>query len=374
MIPCSMRALFKTRLPLAFALLALACSGIPIRACSVPVFRYALEKWPADPYQALVFHRGPLTEAQKALVRDLGPDGAAGVMHANSAPRLVDLDQNPAPELLDIWRQAGGTTLPWLVVRYPLSVRVPANAWSAPLQPASITQLLDSPVRKEIAERLREGESAVWVMLEVGNREKDDATAKLLETRLAYLGSVLKLPKLDAADIASGLVTLPEEALKLDFSLVRLPRNDPAEQAFVSMLLGTEADLREIGQPIVFPVFGRGRALYALIGQGINPQTIDEAATFLVGKCSCQVKELNPGVDLLLASDWDAGLKAQRIAAADLPKLSELANERPETVVISGTPAAQPAPVRRSTVVYGTIAGFIFAGLLAAGAVWWRRG
>src|SRR5512136_1886912 len=39
--------------------LAFLLSSIPSAlACSVPVFRYALERWPASPYEAVVFHRG----------------------------------------------------------------------------------------------------------------------------------------------------------------------------------------------------------------------------------------------------------------------------------------------------------------------------
>lgn len=37
-------------------------------ACTVPVFRYALERWPADDYEAVVFHRGPLDEESRALI------------------------------------------------------------------------------------------------------------------------------------------------------------------------------------------------------------------------------------------------------------------------------------------------------------------
>ena len=53
----------------------------------------------------------------------------------------------------------------------------------------------------------------------------------------------------------------------------------------------------------MIPVFGQGRALYALVGDGIKHETIDRAATFLIGKCSCEVREQNPGFDLLLASE-----------------------------------------------------------------------
>jgi hypothetical protein len=56
---------------------------------------------------------------------------------------------------------------------------------------------------------------------------------------------------------------------------------------------------------MVFPVFGRGRALLPLVGAGITEANITAAAGFLTGACSCEVKALNPGFDLLLPADWD---------------------------------------------------------------------
>src|SRR5690606_30723445 len=84
---------------------------------------------------------------------------------------------------------------------------------------------------------------------------------------------------------------------------------DAAEEVLLQMLLRCEPDLlpregEEI-RPMVFPIFGRARALYALVGGGIHPVPIERAAQFLTGPCSCQVKAENPGVDLLLAARWD---------------------------------------------------------------------
>jgi hypothetical protein len=102
------------------------------------------------------------------------------------------------------------------------------------------------------------------------------------------------------------------------------------------MLLGAEADLADATGPVVFPIFGQGRALYALVGEGIKHETIDRAATFLIGKCSCEVKEQNPGFDLLLAADWKALLAAQNAGIPDLPTMAELTKSAPVTVTISG--------------------------------------
>jgi hypothetical protein len=337
-------------------------------ACSVPVFRYALEKWAADDYQAIVFHRGPLTAAQQALTHQLSGDGTAGRLPANVSLQTVDLAQNPAPALLELWRQLSTETLPWLVLKYPQNVRLPGNLISGPLTEATTRQLLDSPVRREIVRRIAQGQSVVWVLLEIGDPPRDEAVAKLATQRLDYLATVLKLPTLEAQDIASGLVSVPAGGLKLAFSMLRLARTDPAEQVFINVLLHSEPDLGDLKEPMLFPVFGRGRALYALAGKGINHETLDEAATFLIGRCSCEVKELNPGVDLLLTADWDNLIKAQT-QPSRATQLKELA-AAPETVTITGTSAQAPAPATRQPLPTGTLA---LAALVLAGFLWWRR-
>ncbi|MHC4680903.1 MAG: hypothetical protein ACYTEK_19655, partial [Planctomycetota bacterium] len=97
--------------------------------------------------------------------------------------------------------------------------------------------------------------------------------------------------------------------LSFEFSTLSLSRSDPNEQFLLAMLLNSEPDLDEYaGEPILFPVFGRGRALYALVGEGINTDNIREAVGFLTGPCGCEVKMLNPGVDLLMAFNWDAAV------------------------------------------------------------------
>lgn len=314
-------------------------------ACSVPIFRYALEHWPADPYQAFVLHRAPLTPEQAALVRDLSPDGLAGQLHANLSVQVVDLAANPSPEVFALAQESATTPLPRLVLRTPRTARTGAVVSTVELTAENVRRLLDSPARQQIVDRLGQGQSAVWVLLESGDREKDEAAAKLLDARLTELASVLTLPKLEAQDIVNGLVSIAQEDLRLEFSVLRVARGDTKELAFIQTLLGTERDLRETAEPIVIPVFGRGRALYAFVGAGLKREVIDQAATFLIGKCSCQVKELNPGADLLLAADWDALVKRHTGALPDRPLLAELAKSAPVTVTIVG---AQPAPAQKA--------------------------
>lgn len=282
-------------------------SASTLLACSVPVFRYALEHWAADPFQVLVYHRGPLSDAGLAALEAVEKREDA---QPNARIRLVDVDDDATPaDLKQLFAAQKNAELPWVMARFPTATGIKAPFYSSSYSPEALSALLHSPARAELARRLASGESAVWLLVEGADPEENDAAEKLLRGQLEYLASVMKLPKLDDADIANGLVSVSEEALRLEFSLLRIARDDPAEQVLTRMLLVSEEGLEEADEPIAFPIFGRGRALYALVGAGICPEMIESAAAFLVGKCSCQVKEQNPGVDLLVAADWAAAAR-----------------------------------------------------------------
>ena len=291
------------------------------QACSVPVFRYALERWQADPYEVFVFHHGKLTTTQQAQVDRLTRDGEAGKTFANVRIKTCDLDNNPDPDLLALWKNQETrqkTTTPWMAVHYPVASRNPTPVWQGPLTDARVTALLKSPMRKTIADRLIQGHTSVFVLLESGNQAADDKAATLMLARLAHLETSLKLPEISEEDIAQGLVLIDPEDLKVKFSLLRLSRKNAAEAMFIEMLLSSEDDLREdTPQPMAFPIFGRGRALYALVGKGINNDTIDAAGADLTGPCTCTVKEQNPGIDMLMPVAWDQ--LVQRLPEADKP-------------------------------------------------------
>lgn len=273
----------------------------PVRACNIPVFRYALDHWPSDPYRLTVFHLGPLAakhgDALQMLEKYAAGDSPAIVLE------LIDLEKNPngvegvalPPEKAD---------LPYLVVRYPAATRINLPIWSGALRTDSLTALLDSPARREYVRRILGGDSAVWVLLASGDVARDDAVEKLLRAQVERLAKELKLPELTAApeDKLAGEANRP---LQLAFSVLRVGRTDPAEEMLVRMLLNTEDDLPGRSEQMVFPLFGRGRAMPALVGAGITPENIKDAAAFLAGACSCEVKRDNPGVDMLLTADWE---------------------------------------------------------------------
>lgn len=341
----------KLRAPvLAFLLLLF---GGNVWACSVPVFRYALEHWPSDAYQVVFFHRGTPTPKQGTYLVQLSPEGKAGKLAANVEVIAVDLDEASPddPKTKDdlaLWKEQNTETLPWMVVRYPLSIPIAKTIWAGEPTDEAIDSLLNSPKRRAIAERLVKGETAVWVFLESGNKEKDDAAFFTLQTELKRAEQELELPAPDPQDVADGLISVDQAALKVQFSIQRVSRTDPNEAVFVNMLLDSEEGLRDTefdGQPMAFPIFGRGRSLYAVIGAGIQRDVILDACRFLTGPCSCQVKDQNPGVDLLMAVDWENVVTKQIPIDESLPPLPVIAplKESSESSVPAEKTPAEPA-------------------------------
>jgi hypothetical protein len=327
-------ALKLLALPFA-ALLIFLSDTLPAHACNVPVFRYALEQWRPDPYRAVVFHRGPLSETEKTYIEPL--EEHDGRTMANVALRTIDVEKIESEADRAWFESLDNPTLPLLVVQYPTPLQIEAPIWSGPLDREAVERLTHSPLRRELVRRLVDGQTAVWLLLESGDPQKDDAAATLLKQEMETLQKTLKLPELTDSLEDSLLTDTP---LRVEFSLLRIPR-DSAEQALVGMLLQSEPDLPERTDAMAFPVFGRGRAMLGLVGKGITAANIRDSAAFLVGACSCQIKEQNPGFDLLLAGAWDSLLSREGnppIAS----RLPESANA-PELVPIPRGSSPQPA-------------------------------
>jgi hypothetical protein len=299
-------------------IVAIAFGGSESLGCSVPVFRYALERWPADSYNAQIEYSQELAgDAKKAVDLLKKCSEGDGETPCNLHVKLKKVE---------------GLSKPKLALRFPMQTRIPVDVWSGELNLAAVKSIVDSPVRKEITKRLIAGDSAVWIFLKSGNAEKDSAALKIAEENLADLQKTLKLPEEDLQELSGtdydpSLVIAEENEhkVKIAFSIVSVDRKDPAEKFFVDLLLKTENDLYEYDEPMLFPVFGRGRILYAILGKGITKENITKSCTFLSGPCSCQVKSLNPGVDMLASIDWDEQLSdTLMVEQVELPELTGL--------------------------------------------------
>jgi hypothetical protein len=301
-------------------LTALLTLALPSFACSVPVFRYALERWQPARYELVVYHRGPLSPADRTIYRQLETAGRTANVRLTDA----DFDGRVGPDLKAVWEREGkDAPLPRIVLRYPDTKAEVASVWAGPLT-AEATAVFDSLARRAIFERLTAGHAGVVVLLLSGDGPADDSARSMLRAELPRIAARVKLP----APTDEGPQVESELPLRIEFPVVEVSRT-PAEETLVRMLVGSEDGLAEVNGPIAFPVFGRGRALCSLHGKDLTDSTeLQRSLEFLVGACSCQVKELNPGVDLLLSANWDTIFDAER-------------GPPPRVVAANGLPAAE---------------------------------
>jgi hypothetical protein len=310
-------------------------------ACSVPVFRYALERWQADSYTVVIAHDKPLSPAQQTSIDSISTASNNEYGFANLFTIVVDLQtETNAPALKYI--PETHPTYPAMFLFYPRSFGEPTIIWQDELTDDNAKRIIESKLRKEIEAQILRGRSTTWILVESGDNEQDDIAYNQLKTSLEDIRKEADLP--GGVATPDGEVTGdPEYAshpvdpinqlqssipLQISFSIIRLSKDNKDEAVLRSMLMNIEQDLFELSdKPMAFPVFGRGRVLEPLIGDGISEDNITGMSVYLLGACSCEVKMQNPGLDLLFNVDWESWLKGNSmIEDRVLPPLSGIAD------------------------------------------------
>lgn len=288
--------------------------------CKIPVFRYALEHWQPDVYEVAVLHRGKLSEDSEKLVAKMEARASDPSGFVNLKTVRVDVEKGGDSELLKQVLGPGfreSIVSPEIVLLYPAESQSGPLAWRGPLTAENVDAIFDSPARKQIADWILDGESVVWVLVGVGDATKDKPPEHLLRSEITRLEKVIKMRDIDVIESEKQYGKDTNVELRLGIKLLVLDQDDPKEKIFAATLKRSEDDLEELGQPFAIPVFGRGRAHLSLAGKGINPKMIEMTCRFLIGDCSCEIKRLNPGVDLLFEENWDESVVG--IAATDDP-------------------------------------------------------
>jgi hypothetical protein len=271
-----------------------------------------------------------------------------------------------------------------------------------PLAKSEVDHLLDSPVRREIARRLLKGDSAVCLVLLSGDPKKDAGIIERMESLTRRLQKDIKVPVPE--DTPFGPPRIAPEGLpplEIKFSILPYPAKLPAENHLRQTLQWFEPGDHKL--PMACWVFGRGRILppvplrfgvpeaceAPLVLQAVGAQAaapamaplgsmiqllvaaetksmdavamdadleIEAAARYLCGACSCEVKRLNPGADILMSVNWEGLVVGEYVVDEDLPPLQSVSallspaptpttipdNQGPET--IASAPAPESAP------------------------------
>ena len=312
-------------------------------ACLVPVFRYALDRWPTDVFKL------------EAPAADLKHESSAADLRGDHGS-IVNLEAL-ASEQTDTAK-----------LMFPSSSsEEPKLVWTGKLSSEAYDSLTTSPARKEISKRILHGDSAVWVIVEDQPASDNPALAQREQT-LRNIEATATFHERPANDPSNQIGPGPE--LKIKFSVFRLAKNDPAEQSLIAMLAGPKGIERFAGTgSFAALVFGRGRVLGAWDLATLDVKLIDEASRFLLAPCSCEAKQLNPGWDLLMRVNWEAELEA--IGKGSTKESPVPAMVQPETVIYrpSATPATAPEPARMTTFLISSLA----LGGIALAIVMWKR-
>lgn len=317
-----------------------------VAACNVPVFRYALELWEPDPYRVVLLYRGAkpelppgvrdyllkVEESGMVRYRELDADGNSSLAEALSA----SLTNTPLPVLTflqPIGRFEDDTSVRRLALLGP-------DAWSL----AAVKAVCESPLRTTIGKRLLSGDSAVWVFCEGPDAAANAVARRVLDEALRQAETTLKLPEPTDLTEESGRAI---SQLKIRLPVVVLPYDAAAcgETAFRDMLVAVGAEGRKaVDVPMAFAVFGRARALAPLVGKDIVTDAIMAYCEFITGACSCEAKELNPGVDLLVVADWMGGVESLVRLKGDEPPLTGFSGFATDTASVAAAVTAPPAP------------------------------
>ena len=303
-------------------------SSLVMEACQVPVFRYALERWPADPFGLAVFHNGPLSKEQQEIIAGVGYD-------VNLELFTIDAGKMTAPQRIRFGEVNVEKGKALARLYYPLESRQGDDAlWEGELTAQSLSKIVNSPARQKIAKDILAGESAVWIILKSGDPERDGLVEKNLNKHLKAITQWLEIPEGVAGPgelerVASGEVAMEDVLrstipLKISFTSLAIDKNDPAEEMFIRMLTGFVPELLEQypGQPLVFPVFGRGRTLDGISEEMLSEELMASAGSYICGACSCEVKRENPGIDVVMSVEWDDALEGSAVVVdKQLPPL-----------------------------------------------------
>lgn len=276
--------------------------------CDNPVYRYALENWAPQPCDLILLKQQELSPAEEACWDQ------AQTIHADKTQQwnvrfsvLTPQEwEQRQPQLANQLQKTNGNQLLLLSPEHRQNRKI---IWSGPVDQPGFDTLRQSAARSELAKRLIAGQAVVWVVIETSDRQAVDLLQKQLSIFLTNYSATLAAADQQAAATTPAVNSNKSAYWPPRFSVLTLDEKNPTETLLLNQLRQIYA--AEIREPLLFPVFGRGRVLGGIPLSAMSPQKLRSACDFLTGACSCEVKERNPGEDLCLSADW-----------ASIPKLA----------------------------------------------------
>ena len=286
-----------------FGLLVCVCSSG--WACVVPLYRYSLDKWEPDVFPALVVYRTSLMADEEALLAAL-PGDRMRVM-------LVDLEteadsySQAAPYLNAIQSLDLENGCPKLVLFAPGGSEKKRMLFAETLTPRLINRLMQSPLRESMERELREGATNFALFIPSPDDRANESARGYLEGRLAQYESNQLLPNSLIAGLSSEEQVAARMRLKMDFTLIDLDLQDPAELVSAAQVeVASGGDIPASILPAVVLTYGPARFLdFISLNTADRDARLDAAVAFLAQESRCCAKADSPGFDMFTTIGFD---------------------------------------------------------------------
>ena len=273
----------------------------------MPVFRYALENWPADTIEVAVFLPTAASEEQRALLDHVKSlqQFQGGTVNGNLWEFETGAEMPDWAKEMWTKESTKANGQPWVVLVDNNGRRGPRILDQGPLTSATIASMFDSPARRQAVSAILSGKAWSWIIVSA-----DPAARQELEGKItAAMETVRKNTELPSAEEMLNDPARPNRPMS------PLPLNletgvffiDPADAREKGLLAQMNYDpATEAAGPALYAVFGQGRVIGPLVGKELASESLTDLAFFLAGPCACQIKEMNPGFDVIVAADWGA--------------------------------------------------------------------
>ena len=117
----------------------------------MPVFRYALERWQADDYHAVIIHQGGLDEGQKNALQIIEEAGSP-LFETGANLALHKFDLSSGPSVDPRWQSETSTFKPddppRIVLYYPTSTGIQEPLWTGELTIANAKAIINVDCEK----------------------------------------------------------------------------------------------------------------------------------------------------------------------------------------------------------------------------------
>ncbi len=264
-------------------------------SCDTPVFQYALIRWYPDPYRIFVFYEKDFSEQQKQTIKLLNELERKSLIICE----YVKISELPSKNksIRSVWESIKNpkSSLPLLVVKYPSSSQLNNNIYISKLSTSAVHQIASSPIRRKIANTLLEGNTIVWLILLSDDTNQNEKLRNLLSTELSKYKSQY----------------FQKNMSNINFAITEVERDNQKEKFLINILTNIKTSQQwNQKEPIIYPIFGKGRILFPIPARKLHHESIFATCDFLTGPCACELKVMNPGVDLLIDIDWDSALSS----------------------------------------------------------------